>query len=85
MRGTKRASVVLVGALILAAALPGSADAASVRECGVVPGPVALYEVRATVPCPRAKRVGRQWRRRVVAGHCTRPLHRALQARGQAN
>ena len=56
-------------ALLLACFVAGSAEAAV--RCGVVPGAVALYDIRATgVDCGAARGVARAWRSALLADAC---------------
>lgn len=65
---------VLAASCALVLGFSSSADAAQpTRDCGSVSGPVALYSVEAKgTSCPAAKRVGRQWLKRLLRGDCSR-------------
>jgi hypothetical protein len=72
LRGAFLAAPALLCALMLG--FSSSAGAAQqARDYGFVPGPIALYSVKAKgTSCPAAKRVGRQWLKRLLRGDCSR-------------
>jgi hypothetical protein len=68
----KRITLFAALALVFGIAGSPSAHASQWQGCGVVPGPVALYELKAKgANCRGARRVGKKWTRRVVKGKCS--------------
>lgn len=68
----KRLTLLAALAFLFTIAAAPAAQASRWQACGVVPGPVALYELKAkNASCGTAKKVGKKWNRRVVKGKCS--------------